>query len=860
MDSDDDLHDVEVVVESGMGSAHTAAPLVAPASTRNDGPLMIQAAPGAAGAVAVPLDDAAMTKEQKAAAFMKFLMDNDRRVYSVAFVGFTQHGKTTLVRALFGASAVENKEDAVRAFTTRVSVQTAVVDGARHKTSHHVTAIDTPGQPSFRGEVDAGLALASTAVVCVDCVEGMHPSTERTLRTAVAEGCTILLMLTKLERIVTELKLPIRSACDLLESHVNTVSNTIVACGGEALVPARGDVCFCSERLSIAFTVPSMACKYAATNSAIDADSLATRLWGATTYDTATRQFMPLRRPDQLPAFAAFVLEPLYKVLSHTFAGEATFTTKTHHDTMAAAVRNAATTTFGPFKANVIDAIFDVAPNARNERCGRALRTWQLREEASAREATTVARAALVVDVANARNVDDFYAVCKVQAGTLATGQRVALVNRPDSAHRAIIGQIAVPTAAGLVVVPSAAKGTVVFVRGLASLVEDIDAALVLNEGAALPEVALAPVSAAAAPSVRVAVEPKKPDDAAAMKEALKCVAALHPGCRITIEDTGDHVVHAPSELYLDVVMRELRGRYCRDAPLRLSDPFVSFTETVSAPKGVLRVAAADGTALGFVATPVGHALGRALDAGTVTGSMPRDELCSVLQSQFDWDALATSGLVGFGPDTQYGPNAVVADLVDGAIPAEALQAILQGCSSALRRGPVCGEPVREVRIAIVEAQLPDRLHRRALAGVTALTRHLTKTALMSAAPRLMEPVADVDVLTVPANAETIAEIVARRRGAIRSEYRVPATPLVRLRAQVPMMDTFGLEAEVRLKSDSNVLVTCEYSHWAVVPGDPLDDGSAVVPLHAAAGGQLAYDFMSKTRRRRGLPDAVELL
>lgn len=47
------------------------------------------------------------------------------------------------------------------------------------------------------------------------------------------------------------------------------------------------------------------------------------------------------------------------------------------------------------------------------------------------------------------------------------------------------------------------------------------------------------------------------------------------------MEESGEHVIMAPGELYLDSVIHDIRKLYT-DIDLKLSDPFISFCETVT--------------------------------------------------------------------------------------------------------------------------------------------------------------------------------------------------------------------------------------------------------------------------------------
>lgn len=87
--------------------------------------------------------------------------------------------------------------------------------------SHLINFIDTPGHVNFSDEMTASLRLSDGALVIVDVVEGVMLNTERALRHAVQSGVPIAVVLNKMDRLVTELKLPPADAyhklCNVLE-------------------------------------------------------------------------------------------------------------------------------------------------------------------------------------------------------------------------------------------------------------------------------------------------------------------------------------------------------------------------------------------------------------------------------------------------------------------------------------------------------------------------------------------------------------------------------------------------------------------------------------------------------------------
>ena len=64
------------------------------------------------------------------------------------------------------------------------------------------------------------------------------------------------------------------------------------------------------------------------------------------------------------------------------------------------------------------------------------------------------------------------------------------------------------------------------------------------------------------------------------MLDALRSVNKSYPLLVTKVEESGEHVILGPGELYMDSVMHDLRNLYS-DIHVKVSDPVVSFCETV---------------------------------------------------------------------------------------------------------------------------------------------------------------------------------------------------------------------------------------------------------------------------------------
>jgi 116 kDa U5 small nuclear ribonucleoprotein component len=127
------------------------------------------------------------------------------------------------------------------------------------------------------------------------------------------------------------------------------------------------------------------------------------------------------------------------------------------------------------------------------------------------------------------------------------------------------------------------------------------------------------------------------------------------------------------------------------------------------------------------------------------------------------------------------------------------------------------------------------------------------------ALPRLMEPVYSVSVTGNQGAVSEVYNLLARRRGHVLTDGPVAGTPLYRVQGLVPVIDSFGLETDLRINSAGQAAVSLVFDRWNIVPGDPLDKEMVTRPLQMASTQATARDFVLKTRRRKGLNEDVNV-
>ena len=131
------------------------------------------------------------------------MKDNTRNanLRNVAIIAHVDHGKTTLVDALFRQSGVFRSDQRVddrvmdsmdleRERGITISAKNCAVTWNGVK----INIIDTPGHADFGGEVERALSMADGAILLVDAAEGPLPQTRFVLRKALKAGLKLSLI------------------------------------------------------------------------------------------------------------------------------------------------------------------------------------------------------------------------------------------------------------------------------------------------------------------------------------------------------------------------------------------------------------------------------------------------------------------------------------------------------------------------------------------------------------------------------------------------------------------------------------------------------------------------------------------
>lgn len=841
--------------------------------------------------------------------FMTTLMANPELVRNVAVVGHIHHGKTTVMDMLVEQTHEihhewrENEkqlkftdtrvDEQARGISIKAMPMSLVMEGGSGK-SYLLNLIDCPGHVNFNDEVTAALRLADGVLLCVDAAEGVMLATERVIKQAVGEGLPVVLMITKVDRLITELKLPPADAYYKLRHTIEEVNAVIAAAGGAAnangeleVDPVRGNVVFSSAISGWCFTLLSFSRLYSdITGAAYDHREFAKRLWGDMWFHEGDRLFRkkpPQGRAGVERSFVHFILEPLYKVYSQV-VGEHPKTIEHVMGGLGVRLRNAVyswdtkpllkeacSAVFGG-AAGLVDAVVQHVPSSKKATAKKVLNDFTGPQDSEVAEFMSACnpRGPLVLHVAKLFPKSDasrFDAYGRVVSGVLRPGDQVRVLgegytpdDEEDSAVATVTGVFAYQ-ARYRVPLARAVAGSLVLVEGIDATITKT--ATVVSDALDSEMHIFRPLRFQTQSVVKIATEPLNPSELPKMVEGLRKINKSYPLAVTKVEESGEHTILGTGELYLDCVMRDLRELYA-EVEVKVADPVVAFCETVVETSSLKCFAETPNkrNKVTMVAEPLDKGLAEDIEAGVVAIDWPRKKLQDFFTTRYEWDLLAVRGLWAFGPDRQ-GPNALLDDSLAGETDKGLLGAIrdsvVQGFQWGAREGPLCDEPMRNVKFKVLDATIAPEPIYRGGGQVIPTARRVCYSAFLMATPRLMEPVYFVEIETPADCIATIYNVLAKRRGHVTADVPKPGTPIFLVKAYLPVVEASGFETDLRYTTQGQAFCQSVFDHWQVVPGDPLDKSVVLRPLEPAPVGALAREFMVKTRRRKGMSDDVSI-
>jgi elongation factor 2 len=187
--------------------------------------------------------------------------------------------------------------------------------------------------------------------------------------------------------------------------------------------------------------------------------------------------------------------------------------------------------------------------------------------------------------------------------------------------------------------------------------------------------------------------------------------------------------------------------------------------------------------------------------------------------------------------------------MVDVTKAVQYLNEIKDSCVAAFqwatKEGPLAEENMRGCRFNILDVTLhADAIHRGG-GQIIPTCRRVVYASVLTASPGIQEPMYLVEVQCPESAIGGIYSVLNRRRGIVFSEEQRPGTPMMNIKAYLPVNESFGFNSDLRAATSGQAFPQAVFDHWQAMSGNPLEAGNKV------------YDIIRTVRKRKGLVEDI---
>jgi len=826
-------------------------------------------------------------------------MDIKTNIRNMSVIAHVDHGKSTLTDSLVTKAGIiaQAKAGEMRFTDTRADEQercitiksTAVsmyyeltpedlvyLEGKQETQGNAflINLIDSPGHVDFSSEVTAALRVTDGALVVVDCISGVCVQTETVLRQAIAERIKPVLFMNKMDRALLELQLEMEDLYQTFQRIIET-TNVIIATyadddgpmGNIQVDPSKGTVGFGSGLHGWAFSLKQFAEIYAE-KFKIAPIKLMDKLWGDKFYNAKEKKWKKIQS-EGVRGFTMFVLDPIYKMFDAVMGFKKDVYEKLlekldiklsveDQELEAKPLIKKIMQKWLPAGETMLQLITIHLPSPVTAQKYRAEMLYEgpTDDEAFMGIKNCDPDGPLMMYVSKMVPSSDkgrFYAFGRVYSGKVATGMKARIMGpnfvpgKKDDLFNKSIQRTILMMGRYTEPIEDVPCGNICGLVGVDQFLVKTGTITTFENAHNMKQMKFS-----VSPVVRVAVEPKDPQHLPKLVEGLKRLAKSDPMVLTLTEESGEHIVAGAGELHLEICLKDLEEDHAC-IPLKKSDPVVSYRETVKekSSQTCLSKSPNKHNRLFMTAEHMPEGLPEDIDNGDVT---PRNEAKITgryLADKYGYEVGEARKIWCFGPEGT-GPNIVIDASKGVQYLNEIKDSVVAGFQWASKEGVLCDENMRGIRFNIHDVTLhADAIHRGG-GQIIPTARRCFYACVLTAEPRLLEPVYLVEIQCPQDATGGIYSCLNRRRGHIFEENQVVGTPMVYVKAYLPVNESFGFTADLRSQTQGKAFPQCVFDHWQMIADDPMDEGNTKPTS--------SFTIVTETRKRKGLKEGVPAL
>ena len=246
-------------------------------------------------------------------------------------------------------------------------------------------------------------------------------------------------------------------------------------------------------------------------------------------------------------------------------------------------------------------------------------------------------------------------------------------------------------------------------------------------------------------PVVTIAIEPKHPKDLPRLVDIMHRIAVDDPNLVSSInKETGEYLLSGMGELHLEIACKVIKD-YKLD--ITTSRPIVVYRESVAG-QGVTAMAKSPNKHSRFwiQVEPLEEKVVEMIEKGEIDDIVGRRQMGTVLRRDAKWSTKDARNVWALEEHRN-----ILINLTTGIQALrEVRDTIISGFRWACQNGPLCEEPLRGLKIKLMDAQLHEDPVHRGPAQVMPATRRGILGSYLTAEPILLEPIYKIGVSVSP--------------------------------------------------------------------------------------------------------------
>jgi len=691
------------------------------------------------------------------------IMKSKERIRNIGIIAHIDHGKTTLTDSLLAGAGLLSLSLAgqVRALDyleeeqrRGITIKTANISLLYEwrNDSYVVNLIDTPGHVDFSGRVTRALRAIDGVMVVVDAVEEIMVQTETVTRQALEERVKPILFINKVDRLIRELKLSPEKIREKFERIIRNFNN-LIENFGEGPFKKRWKVK--PENETVIF-------------------GSALHKWGFT---IPSINKSGLKFKDIIKYYQEGKINQLQDLF--------------------------------PLHEAILSAIVKNLPNPKAAQKYRIPKIWHGNLESEVGQAMlncddkgplTLCITKIIIDP-HAKLV----ATGRIFSGIIREGQEVYLMNARKP-HR--IQQVGMYMGAIREIVKEIPAGNIGAIIGPEELKSG---ETIVELGYETKMAPFEEIKYITEPVVTLTIEPQKPQYLQKMLESMKKLSIQDPNLSVSInEETGEYLLSGIGELHLEIAIKELEKL---GLEIITSKPIVVYRETIKTKGGPVFVDSINElNSVTLVVEPLEEEILNVLLEKIPIREEEDKKIIRVLtrkMKQYLKDVNKIWGIEKHG-------NLLIYTGQENEEILAAKNSVVTGFKWACESGPLCGEPLRGLKVIILELNVHKSPEMRDPSQIIPMIRNAVFKAILSDTPTILEPIYEVQIRTPPETVGNVLGVLTQRRSNILSVEQRGFDALIT--AAIPVKESFGLATELRSKTSGRAFWQMQFSNWEEPP------------------------------------------